>query len=204
VAFVYDAAGRLVAEYQTNTPTGPVQTSYITMDHLGSTRLVMTTNASNQVVVRARYDYLPFGEEMPSGIGGRTIGIGYGGTDTTKQKFTGHERDQESKLDFAQARYCSSLTGRFMSVDRIGTTFSRMIDPQQFNRYGYGRNNPLKYFDPDGNDIKLKSGMKKDDADKILKSLVRMYRKESGRTAIERMEKSDMTFVIGTGKLSSP
>jgi hypothetical protein len=27
---------------------------------------------------------------------------------------------------------------------------SKAIDPQQFNRYGYVRNNPLKHIDPDG------------------------------------------------------
>jgi len=49
-------------------------------------------------------DYLPYGEQIA------------GGTFTT-HKFTGYERDAESGLDYAAARYYSSSLGRFMSVD---------------------------------------------------------------------------------------
>jgi|GEM_PF-2548622 len=96
----------------------------------------------------ARYDFLPFGEEIDASIGGRS-GAGYV-SDTTRQKFTGHERDSESGLDFAQARYCSSPTGRFMSPDPIFMSDSRSLDPQGINLYAYCRNNPLIYIDPTG------------------------------------------------------
>jgi hypothetical protein len=49
-------------------------------------------------------DYMPFGEELGSGVGGRTIGMGFGATDGVRQKFTGKERDSETGLDFFQAR----------------------------------------------------------------------------------------------------
>lgn len=195
--FVYNITGQLIAEYGGSPTNGGV--SYLTTDHLDSTRVVTDKNQA----IAARHDYLPFGEEIPAGIGNRTVGAGYVSTDDTTQRFTSKERDSESGLDYFGARYYSSSPGRFTSVDAIGSTFSRLIDPQRLNRYGYDRNNPLKYVDPDGNDIKLKSGMKKSDVDKILGHLVRMYRKESGRSALERMEKSDMTFVVGTGKLET-
>ena len=47
---------------------------------------------------------MPFGEEVMAGVGGRTVAQGYGQTDNARQKFTGYERDDESGLDFAQAR----------------------------------------------------------------------------------------------------
>lgn len=39
---------------------------YLTYDHLGSVRMVTDKNAN----VISRHDYLPFGEEIPSGVGG--------------------------------------------------------------------------------------------------------------------------------------
>ncbi len=39
--------------------------------------------------------------------------------DTIRQKFTSYERDGETQLDYAQARYFSSQQGRFTSVDPL-------------------------------------------------------------------------------------
>ncbi len=70
--YVYDSSGTPVAEYTTETQ--PVYgTLYVTPDHLGSTRLL--TNGNGDVV--RRYDYLPFGEEIPGGTYSR--GNDYGG-----------------------------------------------------------------------------------------------------------------------------
>src|SRR5205814_640909 len=91
--------------------------------------------------VRGRYDFLPFGEEVYVGR------MGYGGS--VSQKFTGHERDIETNLDFAQARYFSSSLGRFTSSDPALVSAS-IENPQTWNRYVYVLNNPLKYSDPLG------------------------------------------------------
>jgi RHS repeat-associated protein len=167
--FVYNILGQLIAEYQT--PDQPVVgeggTSYLTTDHLGSTRVV--TNAQGQV--KARYDYLAYGEEIPSGVGGRTAGMGYGGADATRQKFTQKERDSESGLDYFLARYYSSTQGRFTSIDPhnivIETHYahdeqqareqfiSYLSNPQRWNRYPYALNNALLYTDPDGKDVTI-------------------------------------------------
>lgn len=63
---------------------------------------------------------------------------------------TSYERDNETDLDFAQARYYKSAHGRFTSVDPIMITKKRLRDPQSINLYAYSRNNPLKYVDPTG------------------------------------------------------
>ncbi|MGH9958487.1 MAG: hypothetical protein ACREBC_15365, partial [Pyrinomonadaceae bacterium] len=117
--FVYDVAGRMVAEYTTGAPQGS-GTSYLTSDHLGSTRVV--TDASGGV--KSRRDYLPFGEEIATSVGGRGSIPGYGGNDGVKQLFTSKERDGESGLDYFLARYYSSAQGRFLSIDpeNAGTT----------------------------------------------------------------------------------
>ena len=165
--FVYGIGGQLIAEF--NGSTGALQKEYIygaagllatmeptavnangtrytTPDHLGSPRVV--TNSGGGVV--SRHDYMPFGEELGAGVGGRTTGIGFPGTsDGIRQKFTSYERDAESSLDFAQARYYSSIHGRFTSVDPL-TPSAILGNPQTFNRYSYVINSPLSIIDPTG------------------------------------------------------
>lgn len=142
--FVYDATGQLVAEYA-NQATGS-GTSYLTGDHLGSTRVVTDSNGG----VKSRHDFLPFGEEISSSIGNRhtvaSPGYNLGGV---RQKFTGYERDSETDFDFAQARMYASTLGRFTTTDQ---PFNDQFEsnPQSWNLYSYVRNNPLNMIDPTG------------------------------------------------------
>ncbi len=143
--FVYDIAGRLVAEYGNATPTSG-GTSYLTADNLGTPRIITGLNGA----VKARHDYMPFGEELYAGTGGRTGAGGQGYiADEVRQKFTSYERDGETGLDYAKARYFSSTHGRFTSVDPMLGSASP-TNPQTWNRYSYTLNNPLRYTDPSG------------------------------------------------------
>jgi hypothetical protein len=64
--YVYNAQGQLAAEYTSaGSTTPPCVTCYLTADHLGSTRLV----SDGHTVCNKRYDYRPFGEDIPVGIG---------------------------------------------------------------------------------------------------------------------------------------
>ncbi len=142
--YVYDAEGKLVAEYSLGVGSvSPCQTCYLSLDHLGSTRLV-TDQAGNTV---SRHDYIPFGEEIQANSGGRD-GT-FGTQDFVNQKFTGKERDQETGLDFFGARYMSSALGRFTSPD-VPLADQWEKDPQSWNLYSYVRNNPLRTIDPTG------------------------------------------------------
>jgi RHS repeat-associated protein len=118
---------------------------YYHLDALASVRMV--TNRTGAVI--ARYDYLPFGEEIPPSAAGRDQVPGYGGISSTR-RFTGKERDVESGLDYFGARYYGSRIGRFSTVDPADTFKENLVDPQRWNKYAYARNNPLKYVDPDG------------------------------------------------------
>lgn len=143
--FVYNAMGQLVAEYSTSTPEGSGGTSYLTSDALGTPRVITGANGA----VKARHDYLAFGEELQAGVGGRTTNQGYS-SDNVSQKFTGKIRDGETGLDYFGARYFSSAQGRFTSTDPIYFQKTMLIDPQRFNLYSYVLNNPLKLVDPSG------------------------------------------------------
>jgi RHS repeat-associated protein len=140
--FVYDASGKMVAEYSTIVAApADAKTSYLTNDHLGSPRI--TTDGNGGVV--SRRDFMPFGEEIyrPNQ-----------GTDKVRQKFTGYERDVETDLDFAQARMYHKNHGRFTSVDPLMAS-ARISNPKTWNRYVYALNNPLRYIDPDGMDVNI-------------------------------------------------
>mgnify|MGYP002478589962 CR=1 FL=1 len=62
---------------------------------------------------------------------------------------TSYERDIESDLDYAQARYYGYGHGRFTSPDPLAAS-ANSIHPQSWNRYSYSYNNPLRYTDPSG------------------------------------------------------
>ena len=77
--------------------------------------------------------------------------------DVQVAKFTSKERDAETGLDFFGARYMSSAQGRFTSPD------TPLVDqqpsaPQSWNLYAYVRNNPLRFFDPDGQTCRTSTG----------------------------------------------
>ena len=145
--FVYNAGGTLVAEHSTELNPEP-KVSYLTADHLGSPRII--TDEAGTVV--SRHDYMAFGDEVTQklgNIGGRTSGQGYGEDDDVRKQYTGYERDKESGLDYAQARYYNSNHGRFTSVDPL-TASASIRNPQTFNRYTYVLNSPYKFTDPLG------------------------------------------------------
>lgn len=147
-SFIYDLAGRIVADYQT--PPGGWWAGYVYAgnrllaeytnsttyfmhtDHLGSTRLMTEVNQS----IYDSMDFLPFGEQIAGGS-------------SSSHKFTGYPRDSESNLDYATFRHYSSRQGRLMQPDpyNLGAVTA---NPQSWNGYAYVMNNPLRGIDPLG------------------------------------------------------
>ena len=103
--------------------------SYYLVDHLGSTRSLV----GEEGAVTAAYDYWPYGKVLASS-----------GSGATHFRFTGHERDPESGLDYMPARSYAYDVGRFLRPDPMQDEYPG-ISP-----YAYAANNPLKYVDPDG------------------------------------------------------
>lgn len=116
---------------------------WLVTDQLGTPRMVFDETGSLSNV--KRHDYLPFGEDLVAGA--RATTPGYGAADGVRQKFTGYEHDDETKLEFAHARYYASTQGRFSGVDPMS---GQVNDPQSWNRYAYVGNNPVNLTDPTG------------------------------------------------------
>jgi RHS repeat-associated protein len=104
---------------------------YYATDAVGSIRVVFAPDGN----VKARSDYLPFGEAL------NTTGS------LPAQRFTGQERDGEAGLDHFNARAMLTRVGRFNRLDPAG---GMPTDPQSWNRYAYVSNNPIGFNDPTG------------------------------------------------------
>jgi RHS repeat-associated protein len=124
----YYANGQRVAMWQ-----GDV-VYYVHTDHLGSTS-VLSDESGQQAGERVAY--LPYGG----------VRLGDASTLPTDYGFTGQRLEAGLGLMHYGARFYSPRLGRFVSADTI---IPNPLNPQDFNRYTYGRNNPLAYIDADG------------------------------------------------------
>ena len=156
---------------------------------LGSVRLVVDfpVNSSNYTITR--HDYLPFGEEIPAGTFGRTADLGYG-DDPTPRRLTGKERDPESGLDYFGARYYSGAQGRFTTTDPLMAS-ERPQNPQSWNRYSYGGNNPLRFVDATGLDYYDANGSRIGGTDDNNNYIV------TDRDQIKQIQKSKTNVAVG-------
>ena len=135
-----------------STAAAAANINWLVTDQLGTPRMIFDKTGS--LAATKRHDYLPFGEEIFGGTGGRTTAQGYSVADGVRQKFTQKERDNETGLDYFGARYYASLQGRFTGPDDFFKD-SQLDDPQGWNKYAYVRNNPLALIDPSGEKAKV-------------------------------------------------
>ncbi len=151
--FVYDGLGKLIAEYSNQLTQNPT-INYIATDPVNSIRAI--TNKQGEIV--SRRDFMPFGEELNSGVGPRNSSLKYSvnGQDAVRKRFTGYEKDSETGLDFAEARYYKNNHGRFTAVDPLLAS-GKSANPQTFNRYTYVLNGPLQFTDPSGMQVNVEN-----------------------------------------------
>ena len=112
---------------------------YYHLDAVGT--VLAVTNEAGALV--EEHDYDVFGQEVGAQAG------------TQPKRFAGKERDGETGWDYFGARYYGSKVGRFTTTDPVYTWKENLLDPQRWNRYAYSRNNPLRYVDPDGRELRL-------------------------------------------------
>ena len=103
---------------------------FIHGNHEGSSSVV--TNSTGQVVERTEYS--PYGEVISGGA-------------VSRFDYEGKEYDSVvSDYDFNARKYKSDWN-IFTQPDPL---LPNLYDPQQLNRYAYGRNNPYNYIDFEG------------------------------------------------------
>jgi len=186
-----------VAEYSTKVvPVQDAKVQYLTNDNLGTPRINTDANGN----VTSRTDCMPYGEEI-IGLGGRTTADHYT-ADDVRQGFTGYINDEETGLDFAQARMYANRLGRFTQFDPVMVSQSKRFDPQGINPYAYCQNNPLKFTDSSGAILDPSKWDKRsrEAFNDYLKKLKKDSKKYAAELAtIEQLEKSDVNYVVNVG-----
>ena len=69
------------------------------------------------------------------------------GSSANKFTFTGHEKDEETGLIYAKARFYDPDVGRFLTQDSF---LGEVMAPPSLNRFMYAEQNPLRFIDPEG------------------------------------------------------
>jgi RHS repeat-associated protein len=130
--------GSLVAKRSRPVASGAWTTTYLHTDALGTP--VAETNALAQLQ-RTR-DLTPYGVNSATFVGEPLV---------QGPEFTGHVTDAATGLVYMQQRYYDPALGRFLAVDPLP---SNTGSGSNFNRYWYGNNNPYKFVDPDGREVR--------------------------------------------------
>jgi len=81
--------------------------------------------------------FYPYGEEIGTA------------TANDHEKFATYQRDDYTKLDYADQRYYASSYGRFTTADRLASS-AMASDPGSWNRYAYVGGDPVNRSDPSG------------------------------------------------------
>lgn len=117
---------------------------YYHQDHLGSSNVVADGNGR----LVEEIAYYPFGHPRKR----------YAPSDVTmvptRYLFTQKEKDEESGLQYFEARFLAAHLARFVRVDPLVVEFPPRLarSPQALNSYSYARNHPMNHADPTGYD----------------------------------------------------
>jgi RHS repeat-associated protein len=137
-----------IASIATVETVGSVSTPYyLATDHINSSSVISSQAGTLQELT----DYYPFGsirlDEKASGF-------------SEQRKYIGEEYDQDTGLNYLNARYYNSTLGKFISQDPLAIEALQTTDnkkfvalissPQNWNTYSYALNNPLVASDPSG------------------------------------------------------
>lgn len=136
--YIYSPDGDLVAICVSERGTNTIY--HVETDHLGS--IVRAYDTAGNTVFSAEYD--AWGKQT---ISKSTLNL--------RRGYCQHEHWNEFDLIDMNGRMYDPVVGRFLSPDPY---VQDMTNPQNFNRYSYCLNNPLKYTDPSGMQLVIDNG----------------------------------------------
>lgn len=113
---------------------------YLHRDYLGS--IVAITNATGSIVEKRHFDAWGNIEKIQDGVGNNLTKLTF-----FDRGYTGHEHLQSVNLIHMNGRLYDPKLHRFMQPDNY---VQDPFNTQNYNRYSYVLNNPLKHTDPSG------------------------------------------------------
>ena len=145
--YFYAPSGKLIAQF-TPMYTAPYKNQNLQIVPAtlafqnGPTRAYFGSRLlGNEDRLGSRGKYFPYGEDN-----------GSQNPASDNVKFATYTRDSATSLDYADQRYYSNSTGRFMTPDPYGGS-GRPSVPQSWNRYAYVLGDPINGVDPSGLDV---------------------------------------------------
>lgn len=138
--------------FNATTPTGAGGLFYLHRDYQGS--IMAITNSVGAVIESRLYD--PWGQILKLKQNGVLTPVPSGAGLFFDRGYTGHEHLLSVGLINMNARLYDPKLHRFLQPDAL---IQDPYNTQNYNRYGYCINNPLKYTDISGNDFGISTAI---------------------------------------------
>ena len=120
-------------------PDSEYRYEYYLQDHLGNNRVMFTDDGTGTAEILQEAHYYPFGMTL--------AGLNYSTGLPTKYLYNGKERQDEFGLMW------DDYGARFKMDERWGVIDNKAEKYYSISPYVYAVNNPIRFIDPDGNDI---------------------------------------------------
>ena len=130
-----------VVKDEDNSGTVTKTEKYLHRDHLGSITAVTDLAGSTLNIESLSYDAFGGRRDASDWVGART------GTPSLTRGYTGHEHLDDVDVIHMNGRIYDPTLGRMLSPDPV---VQAPTVGQNYNRYSYVLNNPLRYTDPSG------------------------------------------------------
>jgi RHS repeat-associated protein len=185
---IYDGSGNIQSiateEGRIVNNGGTYRYNYDLKDHLGNTRVTFDKNGTTGLADIIQEDeYYAFGLRQPIYAGGVENRYLYNGKEIQK--------DLDKQYDYG-ARFYDPVVGRWTGVDKLAEKYAG------YSTYNYTLNNPLKYVDPDGNEIDPVGT----DAQKVRINAGLAILKQTNPVLYAALKNAKEVYKIGVGKIA--
>jgi RHS repeat-associated protein len=154
---------------------------------LGNARISFGRNSAGALEITDANDYYPFGMNHL-----KTGNAFYGQGSYKNYKYNGKELQETSMYDYG-ARFYMPDIGRWGVVDPLAEKMTR------HSPYNYAINNPIRFIDPDGRDIRFGDNVYSYQKDRDYSKIKNDFDRNTYQ-ALDKLYSSDaLNVTIGTG-----
>ncbi|BEV04627.1 RHS repeat-associated core domain-containing protein [Chryseobacterium gambrini] len=157
-------------------------------DHLGNTRVSFGKNSAGALEIVDANDYYPFGmNHLKSG------NSFFGASSYKNYKYNGKELQETGMYDYG-ARFYMPDIGRWGVVDPLAEKHRR------HSPYNYAINNPIRFIDPDGRDIRFGDNVYSYQKDRDYSKIENDFDRNTYQALDKLYSSGALNVTIGEGK----